>query len=336
MKKNSVYIIAEAGVNHDGELSKAIQLIDQAKNAGADAVKFQTFKASNIVTKYAKKANYQQENMNTDKNDQLSMLKKLELSEEDHYKLLKHSQKVGIEFLSTPFDTESADFLNSLGMKIFKLASGEITNLPLLKKISSFKRKVIMSTGMANLKEVEACVATLIEFGQPKEEIIILHCNTEYPTPFQDVNLTAMLTIKNATGCQIGYSDHTEGIEIPIAAVTLGATVIEKHYTLDKSLDGPDHKASLNPEELKSMIIAVRKIELALGTGIKEPSKSEIKNMINVRKSIVAKTFIKKGELFTEQNLTTKRPASGISPMRWNDFINKHAEKDFEQDEMIK
>jgi N,N'-diacetyllegionaminate synthase len=329
----SVFIIAEAGVNHNGSLKLAKKLVDKAKEAGVDAVKFQTFKAENLVSKNAKKANYQVEN--TQNNDtQYKMLKNLELSYDEFVELKEYCDKQKIIFLSTPFDNESIDFLNGL-IDIFKIPSGEITNLPYLRKIGSLKKKVILSTGMANLGEIEDALDILEKAGTKKEDIIVLHANTMYPTPMEDVNLKAMLTIGNAFGVKYGYSDHTLGINVPIAAVALGASCIEKHFTLDKSMDGPDHKASLEPQELKNMVIAIRNIELALGNGIKKPSPSETPNMKIARKSIVAKKEIKKGEIFSEENLTIKRPGDGISAMRWDEIIGRVAQKNYDIDELI-
>jgi N,N'-diacetyllegionaminate synthase len=329
-----VYIIAEAGVNHNGRISLAYKLVDVAVEAGADAVKFQTFKAEKVISKFAEKADYQKET--TEKNESmLEMAEKLELSRIDHEKLNVYCQKKGIEFLSTPFDLESIDLLMELGLKTIKIASGEITNLPYLRKIGGLGKKVIMSSGMANLLDVEKAFDTLIEFGTSKEEITILHCTTEYPAPFEDVNLKAMQTMHNEFSVNVGYSDHTLGVEIPIAAVALGAKVIEKHITLDKKMVGPDHRASLEPQELKAMVTAIRNIEKAMGDGFKQPSPSEIKNISVARKSIVAKMSIKKGELLTEENLTVKRPGTGISPMEWDTVISKVASRDYNQDDLI-
>lgn len=327
-----VFIIAEAGVNHNGSIDIAKKLIDVASEAGVDAVKFQSFKAEKIVSKYTPKAEYQKKT--TDSNEkQLEMIKKLELDYEKHKELMNYCKTKGVMFLSSPFDLESIDLLHKLGLEIFKIPSGEITNLPYLRKIGRLKKKVILSTGMATLGEIEAALDVLRENGS--NDIVVLHCNTEYPTPMEDVNLRAMLTIKEAFKVEVGYSDHTLGIEVPIAAVALGAKVIEKHFTLDKNMEGPDHKASLEPNELKEMVKAIRNIEKALGNGIKKPSKSELKNKQLVRKSIVAKRFIKKGEVFTEENITVKRPGNGISPMRWDEIIGKVANKDYKEDELI-
>lgn len=329
---SKVFIIAEAGVNHNGDINNAKKLIDVAARAGADAVKFQTFKAENIVCKNAEKAEYQKSTTGTEEN-QFSMLKKLELTEEMHQELQAYCLEKNIMFLSTPFDLESIDYLDKEGIKIMKIPSGEITNYPYLIKMAKTCKPIIVSTGMAELNEVEEAVTILRDNGA--KDITVLHCNTEYPTPYADVNLKAMLTLKDKLDLKVGYSDHTMGIEVPIAAVAMGATVIEKHFTLDKNMDGPDHTASLEPEELEAMIRAIRNIENALGDGIKSPSLSEKKNIDIVRKSIVAKKVILKGEIFTEDNLTVKRPGNGLSPMYWNELIGKMASKDYEIDEMI-
>ena len=329
---NKTFIIAEAGVNHNGSMELAKKLIDAAAEAKVDVVKFQTFKTENLVCKNAAKAEYQEKT--TFKNEsQFEMLKKLELDIEAHKVLMDYCEAKGIMFLSTAFDLESIDVLNELGMEIFKVPSGEITNYPYLKKIGKLKKKVILSTGMSYMEEVQDAIKVLNENGT--RDITVLHCNTEYPTPIEDVNLNAMNTIKESFNIEVGYSDHTKGIEVPIAAVAMGAKVIEKHFTLDKNMEGPDHKASLEPNELKDMVNAIRNIEKALGNGIKEPSKSEIINLKIVRKSIVANGLIKKGEKFTEDNLTCKRPGDGISPMRWEEVVGKIANKDFYEDEMI-
>ena len=293
-----VFIIAEAGVNHNGSIEIAKRLIDAAKDCEADAVKFQTFKASNLVSVNAEKAEYQKK-LTSVRESQFEMIKKLELTRAEHLQLLRHCHKKGIQFLSSPFDLESIDLLYELGLTIFKIPSGEIINLPYLRKIGRLNKIIILSTGMADLGEIEDAVEVLIESGTNKENITILHCNTEYPTPFEDVNLRAMLTIKNAFNVKVGYSDHTKGIEVPIAAVALGAEVIEKHFTLDRNMEGPDHKASLEPAELRQMVDSIRNIEKALGNGMKKPSPSESKNKVIVRKSLVAKTDIKKGDDFT-------------------------------------
>ena len=333
MKKT--LIIAEAGVNHNGDIAKAKALIDKGAEAGVDYVKFQTFKAANLVTKQAKRAAYQDKN--TQNNDsQYEMLKKLELSQAVHQELIDYCAQKGVQFLSTGFDIESLEFLAQLGITIAKVPSGEITNLPYLRKVASLFPEVILSTGMATIEEIKDAVKVLTDNGVNKDKITVLHCNTEYPTPMEDVNLRAILHIQQEVGIAIGYSDHTLGIEVPIAAVALGATVIEKHFTLDKTLPGPDHKASLEPDELKAMVMAIRNIEKAVaGSGLKEVSASEVKNKPIVRKSIVAAKRIVKGEFFTVENLTVKRPGMGISPMQWDEVIGKTAKKDFEEDDLI-
>ena len=328
-------IIAEAGVNHNGDIAKAKALIDKGAEAGVDYVKFQTFKAGNLVTKQAKRAAYQDKNTQ-DNDSQYEMLKKLELSQKDHQELIDYCTQKGVKFLSTGFDFESLEFLAGLGITIAKVPSGEITNLPYLRKVATLFPEVILSTGMANITEIKDAVKVLTDNGVSKDKITVLHCNTEYPTPMEDVNLKAMLHIQRELGVPVGYSDHTLGIEVPIAAVALGATVIEKHFTLDKSLPGPDHKASLEPDELKAMVSAIRNIEKAVGgSGIKEVSASEAKNKPIVRKSIVAAKKIVKGKSFTVENLTVKRPGTGISPMQWDEVIGKTAKKDFEEDDLI-
>ena len=326
-----VYIIAEAGVNHNGNIDLAKALIDAAKEAGADCVKFQTFKAENVVSLNTKKADYQKET--TGEGTQIGMLKKYELSFEDFLKLKDYCDGIGISFLSTPFDIESIGFLNSIEMPFWKIPSGEITNYPYLVAIAQTRKPVVMSTGMCEMNEIEAAVNVLRDNGT--ENIKLLHCNTEYPTPFCDVNLKAINVMKETFGVEIGYSDHTEGIEIPIAAVALGATIIEKHFTLDRNMEGPDHKASLVPCELSAMVKCIRNIESALGDGKKTPSPSESRNIFAARKSIVAKTAIRMGEELNEANITVKRPGNGISPMRWLDVIGKRAIRDFSEDEMI-
>ncbi|SEL00212.1 N-acetylneuraminate synthase [Chitinophaga rupis] len=327
-------IIAEAGVNHNGSLENAKKLVDAAVKAGADYVKFQTFKAEKIVSKEAGKAAYQQKNTGTSET-QLEMLRKLELSEAAHLELIEYCKSKGIQFLSTPFDLESIDLLKKLGVTLGKVPSGEITNLPYLRKMAAAFTHLIMSTGMAEMAEIKAALEVLLKAGMSRQQITVLHCNTEYPTPMADVNLRAMLTIKEDIKVEIGYSDHTPGIEVPIAAVALGATVIEKHFTLDRNMEGPDHKASLEPDELLNMVSSIRNIEKALGNNVKTPSASEINNIKIVRKSIVAKGPIAKGDPFTEENLTVKRPGTGISPMEWDNVIGRIAAKDFREDEMI-
>lgn len=333
MKKT--LIIAEAGVNHNGSIETAKQLIDVAAEAGVDYVKFQTFKAAKLVTKSAARAEYQ--NTNTkDTDSQYEMLKKLELSEADHFELMAYCQTKDIKFLSTGFDLESLQFLADIGITLAKIPSGEITNLPYLEKVAELYSEFILSTGMADLQEVKDAYQVLIDSGVKSENITILHCNTEYPTPMGDVNLRAMLHIEKELGTAVGYSDHTLGIEVPIAAVALGATVIEKHFTLDRNLTGPDHLASLEPQELKAMVTAIRNIEKAIsGSGIKEPSPSEMKNKPIARKSIVAGQSIAKGTVFSVDNLAIKRPGTGINPMQWKKIIGKIAQKDFRPDELI-
>ncbi|EMN01219.1 N-acetylneuraminate synthase [Leptospira noguchii str. 1993005606] len=328
-------IIAEAGVNHNGDLELARKLIDVAANAGADIVKFQTFKAERLVTKSAKKADYQNTTTDNAAESQYEMLKKLELSKENHEKLIQHCKRTGIEFLSTAFDLQSLAFLEQLNLSRYKIPSGEITNFPYLQKIGSSGKPIILSTGMSTLGEIESALLVLETTGAKRDEITVLHCNTEYPTPYSDVNLSAMKSIADAFKIKVGYSDHTSGIEVSVAAVALGASVIEKHFTLNRSLPGPDHKASLEPNELKTMVRSIRNVELSLGDGIKKPSSSEFKNISIARKSIVAASSIKAGEIFTRENLTAKRPGDGISPMRLNEVIGLKAKRDFFEDELI-
>ncbi|EOX0011966.1 N-acetylneuraminate synthase [Campylobacter upsaliensis] len=330
MKK--VLIIAEAGVNHNGDINLAKKLIEQAAKAGADVVKFQTFKANSCVSVSAKKAKYQLETTAKEES-QLEMIQKLELSYESHFELMKHCKKHGIAFLSTPFDLESVEFLRGLDLSYFKIPSGEITNLSYLKAVARCKKKVLLSTGMANLGEIEAALEILRKNGT--RDITLLHCTTEYPAPFEEVNLNAIKTLKEAFKLKVGYSDHTKGIVAALGAVALGAVVIEKHFTLDKTMEGPDHKASLEPSELKELCEGIRTLEKALGNGIKKASKSEAKNIIIARKSLVAKCEIKKGDKFSEQNLTTKRPGSGISAMRYEEYLGKRALKTYKKDELI-
>ncbi|EGL3778266.1 N-acetylneuraminate synthase [Campylobacter upsaliensis] len=330
MKK--VLIIAEAGVNHNGDINLAKKLIEQAAKAGADVVKFQTFKANSCVSVSAKKAKYQLETTAKEES-QLEMIQKLEFSYESHFELMKHCKKHGIAFLSTPFDLESVEFLRGLDLPYFKIPSGEITNLPYLKAVAKCKKKVLLSTGMANLGEIEAALTILRKNGT--RNITLLHCNTEYPTPFEDVNLNALKTLKEAFKLEVGYSDHTEGIVASLGAVALGAVVIEKHFTLDKTMEGPDHRASLEFEELRALCKGIRELEKALGSGIKKASKSEAKNKIIARKSLVAKREIQKGEKFSIENLTTKRPGSGISAMRYEEYLGKRALKTYKKDELI-
>ena len=331
----SVLIIAEAGVNHNGSIKIAKQLIDAAADAGVDIIKFQTFKTENLVSKTATQAEYQKKNIGDGNDSQYEMLKKLELSEDAHIELINYCQKKGIRFWSTAFDSESMDYLHSLGLGLWKIPSGEITNYPYLKKIASYGEDIIMSTGMCEESDIRNAIDVLIKFGIRKEQITLLHCNTQYPTPYEDVNLYAMNTMKETFGIQVGYSDHTQGIEIPIAAVALGAQIIEKHFTIDRNLPGPDHKASLEPNELKAMVSAIRNIEQALGSGHKTISESERKNIEIARKSIVAACPIKVGELLTEENLTVKRPGNGINPMRWNEVVGTRAVQNYNEEDPI-
>ncbi len=330
----SVFIIAEAGVNHNGSVDLAKQLINVACEAGVDAVKFQTFKTENLVTKDTQKADYQKENTNPSES-QFDMIKKLELDMEAHKELITYCQEKNIMFLSTPFDHDSIDLLSNLGLQIFKIPSGEITNLPYLRHIGSLNKEVILSTGMSNLQEVDDALDILINAGTPKNNITVLHANTMYPTPMEDVNLNAMLTIQKEFGVAVGYSDHTLGIEVDIAVVAMGASIIEKHFTLDKTMNGPDHKTSLEPKELKAMVLAVRNIEKALGSDVKKPSQSESVNIDIARKSIVASKEIQKGDLLTDKNISVKRPGKGISPMQWDKIIGLTASKDYNVDELI-
>lgn len=332
--RNKVLIIAEAGVNHNGSLALAKRLVDEAATAGVDIIKFQTFKAEQLVSKAAKQAEYQQRNIGKSCS-QYAMLKRLELNANQHEELITYCHEKNIRFFSTAFDMDSIDYLHSLNLGLWKIPSGEITNYPYLKKIAQYKEPVILSTGMCELSDIAAALQVLLDNGVDKEQVTILHCNTEYPTPMKDVNLRAMLEIEKKFGVNIGYSDHTEGIEVPIAAVALGATVIEKHFTLDRNMEGPDHKASLEPQELCAMVKAIRNIEQALGDGHKVISASEQKNIEIARKSIVAACFIRKGELLTEKNLTVKRPGNGISPMRWEEVIGTYANRDYLEEEII-
>lgn len=330
-----VFIIAEAGVNHNGSIELAKKLIDVAVESGVDAVKFQTFKTELCISKNAVKADYQIENTKDGKETQYEMVKKLELSQEMHHELISYCKFKNIMFLSTPFDHDSIELLSDLGLEIFKVPSGEITNLPYLRHIGSLNKKVILSTGMADMGEIEDALDVLINTGTLKENITVLHANTMYPTPMEDVNLNAMLTIGTAFDVAYGYSDHTLGIEVDIAAVAMGASCIEKHFTLDKTMQGPDHKASLEPYELIEMVKAIRNIELALGSSVKKPSKSETPNINIARKSIVASQNILKDELLTSENLSIKRPGNGISPMRWDEIVGTAALKDYLEDELI-
>jgi N,N'-diacetyllegionaminate synthase len=332
--KPQTLIIAEAGVNHNGDMKLAKRLIDEAADAGADLVKFQTFNASRQVTRSAKKADYQtQTTDNTE--SQHAMLQWLELNEAMHHELIAHCAIRGIGFFSTGFDTESVDLLVRLGQEQFKIPSGEITNLPYLRHIGQLGRKVILSTGMATLAEIEAAIDVLEQAGTPREKLTLMHCTSEYPTPMTEVNLRAMQSLRAAFGVDVGYSDHTRGIEVAVAAVAMGASVIEKHFTLDRTLPGPDHQASLEPAELRALVSSIRNIEIALGDGIKRPTPSEARNKLVARKSLVASRAIKAGEVFTAENLTTKRPGTGISPMRWDDLLGKRALREFAEDELI-
>ncbi len=327
----SVMIIAEAGVNHNGKVSIAKRLINEAKKAGADVVKFQTFDSAKLASKSAVMAEYQKTNLGIEESQE-TMLSRLMLRKEDYVELADYCSRVGIKFLSTPFDIDSVRFLNEL-QDIWKIPSGEITNYPYLVEIAKTGKDVILSTGMSTMDEVDAALSVLRYNGT--KSVVLLHCTTNYPTPMSDVNLRAMLTMRDHCGCDVGYSDHTRGIEVPIAAVAMGASVIEKHFTVDRTMEGPDHRASLEPYELAEMIKAIRNIESAMGNGEKSPSESEIKNKEVVRKSIVAARDIKIGEIFTEDNIETKRPGTGISPMRWEEVLGSKAIRDFHKDELI-
>jgi len=329
---NKVLIIAEAGVNHNGSIDIAKKMIDAASEAGADIIKFQTFKSESLVTKNATKASYQEKNTG-DNSSQLNMLSKLELSEADHICLKSYCATKNIEFLSTPFDEQSIDFLNELGISFWKIPSGEITNYPYLVKIAKTGKSVIMSTGMSTITEIQEAIEVLYNNGT--KDVRLLHCNSQYPTPFEDVNLQVIKTLKEKFNVDVGYSDHTLGIEVPIAAVAMGATIIEKHFTLDRKMEGPDHKASLEPFELKHMVASIRNIEKAIGSSEKKPTASEIDNKSVARKSIVAKCQIKAGDVFSEKNITTKRPGTGISPMKWNEIIGTVSTKNYLEDELI-
>ena len=332
--KQQTLIIAEAGVNHNGDMQMAKRLIDEAAAAGADLVKFQSFNASRQVTRNAKKADYQ--TLTTDISEsQHAMLQRLELNEAMHRELIAHCAIRGVGFFSTGFDTESVDLLVRLGQEQFKIPSGEITNLPYLRHIGQLGRKVILSTGMATLAEIEAAIDVLEQAGTPRGKLTLLHCTSEYPTPMTEVNLRAMQSLRAAFGVDVGYSDHTQGIEVAVAAIAMGASVIEKHFTLDRTLPGPDHQASLEPAELRTLVSSIRNIEIALGDGIKRPTPSEARNKLVARKSLVASRAIKAGEVFTAENLTTKRPGTGISPMRWDDLLGKRALREFAEDELI-
>ncbi|MBC7088480.1 MAG: N-acetylneuraminate synthase [Tissierellales bacterium] len=330
--KDKVIIIAEAGVNHNGDIKLAKELVYRAKMAGADMIKFQTYKTEELTTIQADLAEYQKKT-DTNVRTQYELLKSLELSYDDFSYLKKYSEELGIKFISTAFDFDSIEFLDSIGLETWKIPSGEITNLPYLIKIARLNRSIILSTGMCTLDEVENALTTLKDNGA--KDITIMHCTTEYPTPFSDVNLKAMVYLKDIFKTKVGYSDHTRGIEVPIAAVALGASIIEKHFTLDRNMEGPDHISSLEPDEFKCMVESIRNIELALGNSIKKPTETELQNRNIARKSIVAKKFIKKGEVFTEENITVKRPGNGISPMHWFDVLGKVASRDFKEDELI-
>jgi len=327
-------IIAEAGVNHNGDPALACQLVDVAVDAGADIVKFQTFSADKLVTAYAPKAEYYNHTITADES-QHAMLRRLELTDEMHVTLLTYCQTHGIEFLSTGFDIAGLDLLAGLGLQRFKIPSGEITNLPYLRHVGRYGKPIILSTGMSTLGEIESALNVMEEAGTPRSMITVLHCNTEYPTPMNDVNLRAMLTMRDAFGVAVGYSDHTLGVEVPVAAVALGAMVIEKHFTLDHTMPGPDHRASLEPAELKAMVTAIRNIEMAMGNGVKWPSSSEAKNKSVVRKSLVAACTIQSGQPFTEANLAVKRPGTGLSPMLWDTIVGRNAAHDYAPDDLI-
>lgn len=329
-----VFIIAEAGVNHNGDLEHAKKLIDEAAKSGADAVKFQTFMAESLVSKLATKADYQRQTTDSTES-QFEMLKKLELDEKSHKELIKHCKEKEIVFITTPFDNDSIVLLKKYNLPICKIPSGEITNLPYLRAVATVSAKILLSTGMATLGEIEAAIQILNDNGATRENITLFHCTTEYPAPISEVNLKAIQTLRQTFQIDVGYSDHTLGIEVSLAAVALGASVIEKHFTLDRRMKGPDHKASLEPSELKTLVQSIRNIEIAMGTGIKKPTFSEIKNKAVVRKSIVAKKDIQKGEVFSDQNITTKRPGSGISPMRWDEIIGRKATRHFDMDGLI-
>ncbi len=329
-----VFVIAEAGVNHNGRLDLALQMIDIAAECGADAVKFQTFKSQNEISKYAEKAEYQKETTGANES-MLDMAIKLELDEDAHHRLLDHCRTRGIQFMSSPFESWSIAFLDALGLEVLKIPSGQVDNLPYLRQIGALRKTLILSTGMSTIEEVEQAIEVLVAAGTPKKDMTILQCTTAYPTPLEDVNLRAMLTMRDRLGVRVGYSDHTLGIEVPIAAVALGAEVIEKHFTLDKAMEGPDHRASLDPGELKAMVVAIRGIEKALGDGIKRPLPSEEVNKPAVRRSIVAARSIKKGDVFTPEVITVKSPAIGLSPMAWDSVLGRRAKRDFEEDQLI-
>ncbi len=335
MKKNKIFIIAEAGVNHNGKLSLAKKLVDEVKNVGADFIKFQFFKTENIILKKTKLTQYQKKNISNNNIDQYKLLKKLELSESKISELINYANKKKIKIFFSVFDIESINFIKSFKINLFKIPSGEINNLPYLTAMGKLKSKLILSTGMANIEEIDLAIKTLIKSGTPKKNIIVMHCNTEYPSPIEDINMRSMLTIKNKFKVEIGYSDHSNSDEVPIVAVSLGAKVIEKHFTISKKLNGPDHKTSLDPKQFKKMAQNIRNTESILGSYLKKPSKSELKNIKIVRKSIVALKDIKKGEVFSSSNLTVKRPGTGISPIYWDRYIGKVSRKNFKKDSLI-
>jgi N,N'-diacetyllegionaminate synthase len=331
---NKTLVIAEAGVNHNGDIELAKRLIEVAAEAGADYVKFQTFKSEEALTNHANQAEYQLRNTGQ-KETQLDMVRRLELSEDAHFELIAHAKKCGIKFFSTAFDLQSLAFLNALGIDMFKIPSGEITNYPYLCAVARYRKPIILSTGMSTLGEIESAIKVLVENGTDIAKLTVLHCTTEYPAPVDEVNLNVIATLRQAFGTRVGYSDHTLGISVPVAAVALGACVIEKHITLDRNMSGPDHRASLLPDELKSMVAAIRQVELALGDGIKRVTPSEKKNLVVARKSLVARVAIKQGDFFTKENITAKRPGSGLNPMRYEEVIGKQAKKDFFPDDFI-
>lgn len=333
MNIGKVYIIAEAGVNHNGILNNALKMVDIAKKSGADAIKFQTFVPELVISRYAKKADYQVVSTGNSQESQLDMVRKFRLTFEEFLLINDYCKQIKIQFLSTPFDLHSIEFLRTLNMQYWKIPSGEITNLPYLIKIAQTYVPIILSTGMSTIEEIGDALKVLREYGCG--EVTLLHCTTEYPAPYAEVNLRVMDTLRREFHVSVGYSDHTSGIEVPIAAVAMGATVLEKHFTLDRQMEGPDHKASLEPDELKAMVSAIRNIEVALGSGEKKPSFSEIKNIPIARKSIIASRHIKKGELFSTDNITTKRPGNGISPMKWFEVLGKVSKKSFQEDELI-
>ncbi|MDD3385778.1 MAG: N-acetylneuraminate synthase [Bacteroidales bacterium] len=332
--REPVLIIAEAGVNHNGDPLLARQMVEVAAHCGADFVKFQTFKTEHLVTRDAPKATYQEANTGVI-GSQYDMLKKLEISDKAHVELIRHCEKQGIGFLSTPFDSASAALLQRLGVGRFKVGSGDLTNIPLIRQLAGYGKPLIVSTGMATMREIARVVEVIDQVGLPRELVTLLHASTEYPAPYSGVNLRAMLTMKRRFGVRIGYSDHTQGIEIPVAAVALGAQVIEKHFTLDRNLEGPDHKASLEPEELAAMVRAIRNVEASLGSGRKNPTAGEKMNMQAARKSIVAACDIREGELLSEDNLTVKRPGTGIPSLEWDRIIGTFAVRDYRKDELI-